>query len=463
MQNRTSISINGITEGVIWKQLLKFFFPIMFGTLFQQLYNTADAIIVGQFLGKEALAAVGGGTSTVCNLLIGFFVGLSSGATVIISQYYGAKNEEKVSSAVHNAMALAIASGLLVSVVGFFFAEPLLIAINTPADIMPLALEYMHIYFAGALITVLYNIGTAIFRAFGDSRHPLYFLIVGCLTNIVLDLLFVGLLKWGIRGAAYATVLSQVVSLTMVLVSLIRKTDCCRLYFRKIRFEKEMLKRTLYIGFPAGVQSTMYSISNLLLQSSINSFGTDSAAAWAAYGKLDSVYWMIINAFGVAITTFVGQNYGAGHMKRCKKGVVDTLLLSLVFTAVIEFVFLTFGRQCYALFTSDENVIETGVQIMRIICPFFFTFICIEVLSGAIRGTGKALIPTVISVLGICGLRILWLQTVTPRVEGLFGVISVYPFSWIVTSVLFIIYYLKGNIFPKEEDITESEIPLQSK
>nr|MCR5760834.1 MATE family efflux transporter [Sphaerochaetaceae bacterium] len=252
----------------------------------------------------------------------------------------------------------------------------------------------------------------------------------------------------------------QLISLIFVLASLVRRKDCCRLEFKKIRFENNMLKRTLYIGLPAGIQSTMYSISNLLLQESINSFGTDTAAAWAAYGKLDSVYWMIINAFGVAITTFVGQNYGAGYMKRSRRGVIDTLWLSLLFTAVIEFVFLSFGKQCYTLFTSDENVIEIGVKMMNCIAPFFFTFICIEVLSGAIRGTGKALIPTIISVLGICALRILWLATVTPRYEGLYGVIAVYPFSWIITGMLFIIYYLKGNIFPKED---LSEVALQDK
>ena len=228
------IKANGITEGVIWKQLLSFFFPILLGTFFQQLYNTVDAIVVGQYLGKQALAAVGGGTGTAINLLIGFFTGLSSGATVIISQYFGAKDEEMVSKSIHTAIMLSIVGGIAIMILGLAFSEPLLVAIGTPEDILPMAVTYMHIYFLGSVAIVMYNMGAGIFRAFGDSRRPFYFLLVGCLTNIVLDILLVGFTDLGVAGAAIATVISQVVSVVMVLYVLRKKTDCTKLYFRRI-------------------------------------------------------------------------------------------------------------------------------------------------------------------------------------------------------------------------------------
>ena len=450
MRETGSINTNGITQGVIWKQLLGFFFPIVFGTLFQQLYNTADAIIVGQMLGKQALAAVGGGTSTAINLLIGFFTGLASGATVIISQYYGAQDEDRVSLAIHSAAAIALYSGILVSVAGFFLSGPLLRAISTPDDIYPLALTYMRIYFGGGVVVVMYNMGSGIFRAFGDSKSPLYFLIAGCLVNIVLDIVLIGVFKMGVAGAAIATVISQVVSLLMVVLKLHRRTDCCRLEFRKIKADSFIMTKTLAIGLPAGIQSIMYSVSNLMIQSGVNGFGTNAAAAWAAYGKLDSLFWMIINAFGIAITTFVGQNYGAGLIDRAKRGVRECLALSLVFTMAMEVLYILLGRYGYLLFTTDEGVIETGEVVLMAIAPYLFTFICVEILSGAIRGTGKALIPTLFTVFGICGLRIAWLA-VLPMGNSLKGVVACYPVTWIFTSVLFIIYYLFGGVYKMRE------------
>lgn len=450
MKQTASINMNGITQGVIWKQLLGFFFPIVFGTLFQQLYNTADAIIVGQMLGKQALAAVGGGTSTAINLLIGFFTGLASGATVIISQFYGARDEDGVSLAIHSAAAIALYSGILVSVAGFFLSGPLLRAISTPDDIYPLALRYMRIYFGGGVVVVMYNMGSGIFRAFGDSRSPLYFLIAGCMVNIVLDIVLVGVFKMGVEGAAIATVLSQVVSLLLVIIKLRRRKDCCRLEFKKIKADKAIMAKTLAIGLPAGIQSIMYSISNLMIQAGVNGFGTNAAAAWAAYGKLDSLFWMIINAFGIAITTFVGQNYGAGKIDRAKRGVVECLGLAFIFTAVMEVLYILFGRYGYLLFTTDEGVIETGEVVLMTIAPYFFTFICVEVLSGAIRGTGKAFIPTLFTVFGICGLRIIWLA-ILPLGNTLTGVVQCYPITWIFTSILFIVYYLFGNVYKMKE------------
>lgn len=455
------INSNGITQGTIWKQLLGFFFPILLGTFFQQLYNTVDAIVVGNILGKEALAAVGGGTGFAVSLLIGFFTGLSSGATVVISQYYGAKDEDRVHKAIHNAFALSLAGGVLISVAGYITAEPLLKAISTPQDIMPLALRYMHIYFAGGLATVMYNMGAGIFRAFGDSKRPLYFLIAGCVLNIVLDIVFVGPLHMGVAGAAYATVLSQVLSLVLVIVFLRRRTDCCHLVYKDIRFERQMLGKTIYIGLPAGLQAVLYTISNLMIQASINGFGTNAAAAWAAYGKLDSLFWMIISAFGIAITTFVGQNYGAGQIERSKKGVRECLLLSLGATLVIEAIYISLSRYGFMLFASDADVIDAGVGILNCIAPFYFTYILIEILSGAIRGTGKALMPTIFTVFGICVLRVLWLRIVPPIYGTLNSVMACYPATWIVTSLAFLVYYLFGNVYSqaKATAISKTDTP----
>ncbi len=453
MTTSRAIADHGITEGVIWKQILRFFFPILLGTLFQTLYNTADAIIVGNLLGKEALAAVGGGTATAINLVIGFFTGIASGATVIISHYYGAKNDELVHKSIHNAWAIAIWGGLIISVVGYFTSDPLLIVTKTPEDIFPLASQYMHIYFAGSVIVVMYNIGAGIFRAFGDSKRPLYFLIVGCLSNIVLDFLFVGAFRMGVAGAAYATVLAQLISLVMVMVSLKRRDDCCKLIFRDIKFNKVMLKKTLMIGLPSGFQSMLYTISNLMIVSSINILGTDTVAAWAAYGKIDSIYWMINNSIGVAATTFVGQNYGAGLIDRARKGVRTSFVIGFTATFTAEAVLLLFSKYFYMLFVSDPNVISIGIRMINLIAPFYFTFLFVEILSGAIRGTGKTLVPTLFTVFGIVGLRTIWLIVASHHNPTVESVLMCYPVTWIVCAIAFILYYRFGRIYTVKEQI----------
>ena len=312
---------NQITEGVIWKQLLLFFFPILFGTFFQQLYNTTDAVIVGNFVGKEALAAVGGPAATLINLLVGFFIGLSSGSTVIISQYYGAGNKDDVKKAVHTSIALSLASGAVIMALGLLFSRPALQAMNTPLEILELSTVYMRIYFLGVIPALIYNIGSGILRAVGDSKRPLYFLILSCIANIILDIFFVVVLKLGVAGVAIATSLSQVISAVMVIWALVKAEDSYRLYLREIRFSPFFLRNIIRIGLPAGLQSSMYSVSNLIVQSSINSFGTDTVAAWTAYGKVDGIFWMIMGAYGVAITTFAGQNFGAGKYDRIRKSV----------------------------------------------------------------------------------------------------------------------------------------------
>ncbi len=432
---------NKIIEGVIWKQLLLFFFPILFGTFFQQLYNAADAMIVGRFVGKEALSAVGGGTGTLIQLLVGFFVGLSSGGTVIISQYYGAKREDMVSCAVHTSIAFSLAAGLVMTAAGIFLAPLALEAMGTPADVMAPAVTYIRIYFAGMIGNLIYNMGSGILRAVGDSKRPLYFLMTSCLTNIVLDVLLVVVLRMGVAGAALATILSQALSAVLVIWVLMRAEDMYRLEIRKIRLEPGMFGRIIRIGLPAGLQSVMYSSSNVLIQSSVNSLGTDTVAAWTAYSKIDSIFWMIINAFGISITTFVGQNYGAGKWSRVRKGLRVCLGMSAAATVVLSLFLYYAGIYFYFLFTSDQAVIQIGIHMLRYLVPVYFTYIIIEILSGALRGVGDCWIPTVICCVGICALRVAWVMFAVPLHRDIETIMFSYPLTWTVTSILFVLYY----------------------
>ena len=448
---RTETRVNGITEGRISQQLLLFFFPILFGTFFQQLYNTVDAIVVGQYLGTEALAAVGGGTGTAINLLIGFFTGLSSGATVIISQFYGAKDYKDTNKAIHTAMLIAILGGIIILAVGILFTRPILELIGTPEDVIGLAEEYMRIYFLGSIFNTVYNMGAGIFRALGDSKKPLYFLIVSCLVNIVLDILLVGFTDLGVAGAAWATIFSQAASAVLVLIYLRKLDEDIKLKLRELKIDPMILKGTMRIGLPAGIQSVLYTISNLIIQANVNSFGTATAAAWAAYGKLDAVFWMAINAFGIAATTFVGQNYGARLYDRVRSGVKISLWMGGVMTLLISGLFLLLQDKGLMLFTTDQEVLSIGVEILLILVPTWITYMPIEILSGVMRGCGKTLIPTIITVVGICVLRALWLEIVPAMNHTLLSVFFCYPLSWVITSAAIIIYYFFGDVLPKRK------------
>ncbi len=438
-----------ITNGVIWKQLLSLFFPILFGIFFQQLYNTVDAIIVGRFLGKEALAAVGGGTSTIINLLVGFFVGLSSGATVIVSQFYGARNGRNVHYAVHTSFALAIVGGLILMIISFISVPIALEIIGTPQAIFDKAIIYLRIYFAGILPLMIYNISSGILRAIGDTKRPLYFLIAGMITNIILDLVFIGLFRWGIQGAALATVVAQAVSMFLTCKCLTSATDSYKLHLREIRFSLPILKSMLSIGFPAGLQAIMYSLSNIIIQANINALGTNTIAAWAAFGRVDSFYWMILNAFGLALTTFVGQNYGAKNYERVIKGTRQCMLIALGFAIIISTLMWVFAKQIFTLFITDQSVISEGIFMIRFFAEFFLLFIPIELLAGALRGAGKTLIPTLVSVICICFFRVAWLSIVVPNNQTIFTIMVCYPISWALAASAMSFYYLRKKWIPK--------------
>lgn len=439
-----SSNLGGITDGVIWKQLLKFFFPILIGTFFQQMYNTIDALIIGQYVSTNALAAVGT-TGTLLNLLINLFVGIASGATVIISQYYGAGDSKSVSKAVHTSIAFALTSGVLITIIGFATTDIALDMLNVPEEILNDARDYLQIFYLGMIASMIYNVSTGILRAVGDSKSPLYILIVSCFVNIGLDFLFVAVIPLRVAGAAIATVISLFVSAILAVLRLMKTSESYKLTIKGIRFHKDILGAILKIGMPTGLQSIMYSLSNLIVQSTVNSFGTNTIAAWTIFGKIDAVIWMVVGSFGIAITTFSGQNYGAMKYDRIKKGSRICLTICVISVIAIGWLIYLLGAPLFGFFTKDSNVIEIGLTMISMMAPFYFIYSFVEIYSGAIRGVGEVVQSTVITFVGICVLRIGWLTFFVPHFHTLEALIFNYPLTWFVTAVVFIIYYHRGR------------------
>ncbi len=427
------------TEGVIWQRLLALFFPLWFGTLFQQLYNTVDTIVVGRFVGKQALAAVGC-TATVISLTVGIFAGIASGAVVIIARYFGAKRDDFVRTEVHTAMLLSLIIGAAFTVLGYAAAPALLRLMDTTPDTISDATLYLRVYFLGMIPNVVYNMGTGVLRAVGDTKRPLYFLIAASVCNILLDLLLVLGLDMQVLGAALATVISQCLAAVLVVACLIRaKGEAYQLMPRKLRINRASLKHILGLGVPAALQSMTYSCSNILIQAVINSFGTDTVAAWSAYSKIDVLFWLFMNSMGLAVTTFVSQNYGAGKFERLKEGVRLSAKLSMGFTVGLSLFMVLLARPLLGIFITEAGVLDIGVEIMRLLVPCYITYVLVEILAGAVRGAGKALIPTLITVFGVCGLRVLWVFTAVPAHCTMLTVIASYPLTWVVTSLALIV------------------------
>lgn len=432
---------NPIISGVIWKQLLIFFFPIVVGTFFQQLYNTVDAIIVGRFVGKQALASVGGSAAVLSNLVIGFFTGLSAGATVVISQFCGAGDKKSLQDGLHTAYASSLLFGVIISIVGFFSASWMLEAMNTPREVLADSVVYLKIYFCGIIFTFVYNMGSSIMRAIGDSRRPLVYLIICCFVNIILDLLFVVGFHMGIAGAALATLISQGTSAILVTKALMNSYQILKLNIRDIRLHGKLFQSEFKIGLPSGIQSCLYAITNIIIQTSVNGFGTDIAAAWAAFGKLDAIFWTILGAFGIAVTTFAGQNFGAKKYDRVKKSTRVCLLMALGTCACLLTFLSVFCRPLYHIFTTDQAVIDLGVWMLKLIIPSYIIFVFIEILSGALRGVGDVIIPTLITLGGVCLVRVPMALILTPITKNVSTLLYSYPVSWGATAILLIPYY----------------------
>lgn len=435
--------VTDLTEGLIWKKLLLFFLPLAAGTLFQQLYNSVDAIIVGRYIGTGALAAVGGSPAIVIQLVIGFVVALSSGAAVVIAQRFGANDSENTSRAVGTAMCAFFVIGLVMTVLMLFLSGPLLLLMRTPADTMADALLYIRVFFSGSVFMIIYNMGAGIMRAVGNSSRPLLYLVVSCCCNIALDLLFVTVFSMGVAGVALATVLSQMISCIFILSDLLRTQEIYRLTKNTLRIDRRLLKQMMRIGLPTGLQASMFSISNMILTVAINGLGTTVVASWAMAGKLDGIYWALSEAFGITLTNFVAQNYGAGKTDRIRSGARIGSKVFLIMTVALSFTVLLFSRYFLPAFTKDPAVQATTWRIITYFVPIYFTWTMIEIFGGILRGMGDTLKPAIIMAVGICVVRIIWVFTVFRTWPTLFAVSMSYPASWLVTDLALAVYYLK--------------------
>ena len=436
-----SLKNNNLTEGKIWKVMLKFVLPIFLGTLFQSLYTTIDAIIIGRFAGKDAFAAI----ESVLNfqrLPITFFVGLSSGATIIISQYFGAKRKEDISKASHTAILFAIVGGLLLSVLSCILSPFFIRLIKVPEEIFYQAQIYTIICFSGIVASMIYNIGSGILRALGNSKTPFYILIVSNILNIILDLILVVVFNLGVIGVGMATLIAQIASAILIFIILLRTKLDCKIYINKIRFYKKYLKEIFRLGLPIGVQSVLYPISNTVIQSSINTFGVNSIAAWAISGKLDFLIWTVSDAFSVAISTFVAQNYGAKKHQRARDGIKIALSMSMVAIFVISFILYFYNKPLAYFLIKDKNIVDLTSEVIHLIAPLYFMYVIGDVLSGAIKGTGNTLHPMVINIFGICICRILWIFLIVPLNPTFFTVLYGFIVSWIITALMYIVYVI---------------------
>ena len=436
-----SLKNNNLTEGKIWKVMLKFILPIFLGTLFQSLYTTIDAIIIGRFAGKDAFAAI----ESVLNfqrLPITFFIGLSSGATIIISQYFGANKREDVSKASHTAILFAIVGGLLLSVLSCILSPFFIKLIKVPEEIFYQAQIYTIICFSGIVASMIYNIGSGILRALGDSKTPFYILIVSNILNIVLDLILVVVFNLGVIGVGMATLIAQIASAILIFIILLRTNLDCKIYINKLYFYKKYVKEIFRLGLPIGIQSVLYPISNTIIQSSINTFGVNSIAAWAISGKLDFLIWTVSDAFSIAVSTFVAQNYGAKKHQRARDGIKIALSMSMVAIFVISFILYFYNKPLAYFLIKDKNIVDLTSQVIHLIAPLYFIYVIGDVLSGSIRGTGNTLHPMIINIFGICICRILWVFLIVPLNPTFFMVLYGFIVSWIITALMYIVYVI---------------------
>ena len=433
-----------MTSGSIWRNMVAFAVPVFLGQLFQQLYNTADSIIVGNFSCKGALAAVASSGNLIF-MMTGFFMGLSLGAGVVISRYFGAKDYKAMEAAVHTNIAFGAVCGVLMSVLGIFLAPQMLIIMNTPEDVLPLSTTYFRLYFLGAFFSLMYNTCMGILRAVGDSRTPLYYLIFSSCINVVFDLIFVGPLKMGVAGAALATVISQSVSAVMCFVKLLRATGPERVVFKKIRFDMPMLRQIAGQGIPSGIQNSIISIANVVVQSNINAFGADAMAGCGSYSKVEGFVFLPITAFTAAITTFIGQNLGAGEHERAKRGarfgIFCAMALAELFGVVLYFICPAVIR----IFNDDPAVVSIGVSQMRTECFFFFALAFAHGVSAVMRGAGRARMPMFTMLACWCILRVTYITLAVKAFPVLETIFWAYPITWCTSCVVFLIYYLKAD------------------
>ena len=435
-----------MTQGVIWKHLLAFALPLMIGNLFQQLYNTVDSIVVGQFVSKQALAAVGS-TTSIINMLVGFFSGVSVGAGVVISQRFGAKDPEGVHKAVHTTISLTLIIGAIGTVVGIFLAPVMLTLMKTPQDVFVEAKAYLQIYFGGISGLMLYNMGSGILRAVGDSRRPLYFLVFSSCVNIVLDLVFVLVFQMGVKGVALATIIAQFSSAALIYITLYRTHDVHRFQPSKLRIYPEMVKNIIRVGLPSGLQQALTSFSNVFVQSYINSFGTNCVAGWSCYHRIDQFILLPMQSISMASTTFVGQNMGNRNLERAEKGIRTAVTLSLLVTGVLITLVWIFCVPLIKIFNADPAVLEYGRTFIRIISPFYLIICFNQIYAGALRGAGDAKTPMIIMLFSFVFFRQMYLAIGTqfPALNNPWFVGLGYPAGWAMCSALQLLYFYKSK------------------
>lgn len=451
MSRTESDSLHLMTEGNIMKEILLFSVPLILGNLLQQFYNTFDSIMVGKCVGANALAAVGSSSSLIF-LIISFAQGASVGAGVVVSQYLGGRNDKGVHRTVHTSLAIALLLGVLMSIIGVLASRTVLIWMDTPKEVLPESITYLKIYFAGTIFTVLYNMISGILNAVGNSQRSLLYLFIASVTNIVLDILLVAILRMGIAGAAIATVFSQFMSCFFSLIYLMRVDASYRVVLRRIRFYKNQTIRIIRVGLPAGIQNTVIAISNVLVQSSVNGYGATPMAGFGAYLKVDGFNILPVMSISMAITTFTGQNFGAGKLDRVKKGMWKTLLIGIIYTVVTGILILTFSQPIMHLFTNDPEVTKYGCEAMKFFCPFYWLLSILHGLAGTVRGTGKSIPPMAVLLISLCLFRIVWIQWILPHFSTIDGVFVLYPISWAVGVILMILYTLFGHwLYPSEK------------
>lgn len=433
-----------LTEGPIFKGLLFFSIPLLLSNLFQQLYNSVDSLVVGNFAGDLALAAVGS-TGSLINLLIGFFMGISTGANILYAMHYGAGDHQGLKKLINSALLLSTVCGIFISVLGVIFAEQMLIWMDTPEDVLPLSTTYLQIFLAGTVIMLVYNVGAGMIRAEGDSTRPLVYLMIGGVVNLILDLVFVAGLNMGVAGAAWATVIAQLVSAVLTVIRLTKLNEAYRLRVFRMRMDALTVWDLTRLSVPCGLQGSMFAISNLLVQTKINSFGSIAMAGVTAYSKIDGFIYMPLMAISLAVSTYVGQNVGAGQFQRVQKGIKTCLAMGLVTAVVMGGSVLLLGENVVALFTKTPEAQAYALQQMKFLAPFVWIFVFSDIFGGAIRGAGSTVPVTIISALSICVFRILWLTILLPLNNDIRLLFLCYPVSWAISSIATTIYYFKGS------------------
>ena len=431
-----------MTKGKIWTIILSFSLPLLGASLIQQLYNTADMIFVGNFVGKEATGAVGA-SSLLFTCIIGLFTGVSIGVGVAVSQKIGSKDLEMSSKVSHTAITFGIIGGIILTLIGFFSAEFLLTLMNTPKDIMYDSVLYLKIYFLSMLPMILYNIGAGIIRSTGNSKTPFYILIIGGLTNVLANYIFIVVFKMGVSGVAIATALSQTLTAAIVLTYLFKNKTAIKFKTSELKIDFSLLKQILYFGLPAGIQSMLITFSNIIVQYYINGYGGDAVAAYATYFKLENFIWMPIVAIGQASMTFSGQNVGANNYKRVKKGAFVAILLSGGLSILIATIILTFSHTFIRIFIKDKEIIYLGSQIALTTFPFYWLYSILEVLGSSLRGMGYSIVSMYITIICLCGVRISLLYLISKFNLDFKSVAYVYPMTWLFTASIFIIAFLK--------------------